>query len=87
VRPVNSVSLEAGAAYFIRTDLETLGDADLDGASRSRLLGGEVYGSLVWGPDPAFRLSAGCGAFFPGPSFRKDTPVRWKANLGLIVAL
>jgi hypothetical protein len=86
-RPVKSFSFEAGAAYFIRTDLETLGDGELDGASGSRLLGGEVYGSVVWGPDPAFRLSAGGGAFFPGGAFRKDAAVRWKADLGMIVAL
>jgi hypothetical protein len=89
VRPVNSFSIEAGAGYFIRTDLETLGDRDLDGVSSSRLLGGEVYGALVWGPDPAFRLSAGGGAFFPGwgGAFRKGTAVRWKADMGLIVSL
>jgi hypothetical protein len=88
-RPVKSFSLEAGAAYFIRTDLETLGDKDLDGASRSRLLGGEVYGALVWGPDPAFRLSAGGGAFFSGwgRAFREDAPVKWRADCGLIIAL
>jgi hypothetical protein len=88
-RPVKSVSLEAGAAYFIRTDLETLKDKDLDGASGSRLLGGEVYGSLVWGPDSAFRLSAGGGAFFPGwgGAFLKDAAGRWKADFGVIVAL
>jgi hypothetical protein len=88
-RPAASFSLEAGAAYFIRTDLETLGGPDLDGASSSRLLGGEVYGSLVWAPDPAFRLSGGGGAFFPGwgGAYREGAAVTWKANLGLLVSL
>jgi hypothetical protein len=88
-RPLSDFSFEVGAAYFIRADLETLGDPDLDGDSSSRLLGGEVYGSLVWAPDPAFRLSAECGAFFPGlgGAYREDAPVKWKANLGLIVSL
>jgi hypothetical protein len=82
-------SLEAGADYFIRTDLETLADAELDGASESRLLGPEMYGSLVWAPDAAIRISAGGGAFNPrwGEAFPKNTPVRWKANLGLIISL
>jgi hypothetical protein len=88
-RPLAGFSMEAGAGYFIRTDLETLEDGDLDSASSSRLLGGEVYGSLVWGPDPAFRLNAGGGVFFPGwgEAYRKDAPVKWKANVGLIIAL
>jgi hypothetical protein len=88
-RPLAALSAVAGAAYFIRTDLETLGDAELDGDSDSRLLGGEVYGSLVWAPDPAFRLNAGGGAFFPswGGAFRGDAPVRWKVSFGLIVSL
>jgi hypothetical protein len=88
-RPLSALSAGAGAAYFIRTDLETLGDADLDGDSESRLLGGEVYGSLVWAPDPAIRLNLLGGAFFPGwgGAFREDAPVRWKVNVGLIVSL
>jgi hypothetical protein len=88
-RPGASFSLEAGAAYFIRTDVETLGDPGLDGDSESRLLGGEVYGSLVWAPDPAFRFSAGGGAFFPGwgGAFREGAAVKWKADLGLLVSL
>jgi hypothetical protein len=88
-RPHPVFSGEAGAAYFVRTDLETLGDGELDGASDSRLLGGEVYGSVVWAPDPAFRFNAGGGAFFPGwgGAFREGTPVRWKINLGLLMSL
>jgi hypothetical protein len=88
-RPRAVLSAGAGAAYFIRTDLETLGNEDPDKASDSRLLGGEVYGSLIWAPDPALRLTLGGGAFFPGwgGAFREDAPVRWKVNLGLIVSL
>jgi hypothetical protein len=88
-RPVNAFSLEGSAAYFIRTDRETLRDRELDEASESLLLGGEVYGSLVWAPDPALRFSAGIGAFFPrwGKAFLSNTPVRWKADLGLMVSL
>jgi hypothetical protein len=89
VRPLVGFSVEGGAAYFIRTDLETLWDRDLDSTSTSRLLGGELYGSVVWAPDPAFRVSAGGGAFFPGwgQAYREGTPVRWKVNLGVIVSL
>lgn len=88
-RPLAGFSFDAGAGYFIRTDLETLGDSGLDSASNSRLLGGELYGSLVWAPGPAFRFSAGGGAFFPGwgGAYREGAAVRWKANVGLIVSL
>jgi hypothetical protein len=89
VRPVSEISVEAGAGYFIRTDRETLGDAELDGGSDSRALGGELYGFLVWAPDSVFRFSAGGGAFFPGwgGAFREGAPVRWKTTFGLIVSL
>jgi hypothetical protein len=88
-RPANSFSLDMGGAYFIRTDFVTLQDAALDGTSESRLLGAELYASLVWAPDAALRFSAGGGAFFPGwgGAFAKNTPVRWKANLGLLLSL
>jgi hypothetical protein len=89
LRPLTEVSFEAGTAYFIRTDLETLGDPELDGSSDSRLLGGELSGALVWAPDPALRLSAGAGAFFPqwGKAFSENAQTRWKINLGLLVSL
>jgi hypothetical protein len=89
MRPLAGFSVEAGAAYFIRTDLETLWGQDLDVDSTSRLLGGELYGSVVWAPDPAFRVSTGGGAFFPGwgKAYREGAPVRWKATVGLIVSL
>jgi hypothetical protein len=88
-RPLAGLSAGAGLGYFIRTDLETLGDADLDAGSESRLLGGELYGSLIWTPDAALMLNLGGGAFFPGwgGAFREDAPIRWKVNLGVTVSL
>jgi hypothetical protein len=86
-RPLAGFSFDTGAAYFIRTDVETLGDADIDGDSDSRLLGGELYGSAVWSPDSVFRFSAGIGAFFPGGAYREDASARWKINFGVIVSL
>jgi hypothetical protein len=86
-RPLAGFSFETGAAYFIRTDVETLGDGALDGDSDSRLLGGEVYGSAVWSPDSVFRFSAGIGTFFPGGAYREDAPARWNINFGVIVSL
>jgi hypothetical protein len=87
--PLAGFSFEAGTAYFIRTDVETLGDEDIDGDSLSRLLGGELYGSAVWSPDSVFRFSAGIGAFFPGlgGAYREGAPVRWKINFGLSMSI
>jgi hypothetical protein len=89
LRPLAAFSFEAGTAYFIRTDLETLGDPELDESSDSRLLGGELSGALVWAPDPALRFSAGAGAFFPqwGGAFSENAQTRWKIKLGLLVSL
>jgi hypothetical protein len=88
-RPLAGISAGAGAGYFIRTDLESLGDGELDAASESRLLGGELTGSLLWAPDPALMLNLGGGAFFPGwgGAFREGAPLRWKLNLQVIVSL
>jgi hypothetical protein len=89
VRPAPEFSVEGGGAYFIRTDLETLEDPDLDGASESRSLGGELYGFAAWGPDSVFRMSAGGGVFFPrwGNAYRDEAPVRWNVKIGLILSL
>ncbi|WP_010263892.1 hypothetical protein [Treponema primitia] len=83
------VSVSAGTTYFIRTDTETFNDADLDPQSSSLLLGGELYGSVIWAIDSILRFTAGGGAFFPqwGGAFAADTPLRWKVNAGVTVSL
>ncbi|MFP3043748.1 hypothetical protein LQZ19_18205 [Treponema primitia] len=83
------VSATAQAVYFIRTDTETYADADIDPESSSHLLGGEVYGSLIWAFDSTTRFTVGGGAFLPqlGGVFKTDAPVRWKASAGIIVSL
>jgi hypothetical protein len=86
-RPHAALSAEGGAAWFIRTDSETLRDGDLDGSSDSPFLGSEVYGSLIWAAGSSLRLNAGAGAFFPGGAFRDGAEIRWKMNLGLILSL
>jgi hypothetical protein len=88
-RPHKTFSFEGAFSYFIRTDLKTLEDVDIDMASNSRLLGGELYGSLVWAPQAEFRITAGGGAFFPGMggAFNEDADIRWKAKLALLVSL
>jgi hypothetical protein len=86
VRPLTVLSANAGAGYFIRTDLETLQDKELTAVSPA--LGGELYGSLVWAPQSALSISAGGGAFFPGwgGAFIAGAAIRWKARLGMTVS-
>jgi hypothetical protein len=83
-----SLSMEIQAAYFFRTDSRTYGDPDLDRASLSPLLGGEVYGGLTWAPVSDISLSLGGGAFFPqwGKAFAPDTPARWRVSLETILS-
>ncbi|WP_010263977.1 hypothetical protein [Treponema primitia] len=83
-----TLSAEAGTGYFVRTDVETLGDKDLDPDSDSRFLGGELFGSLAWAPQSALRLTAGGGVFFPewGGAFVSGAGLRWKASMGVMVS-
>jgi hypothetical protein len=87
-RPHSSFSAEGGFGYFIRTDLETLSEGELDPAADSRALGGELYVSLVWAPQSAIRLTAGAGAFFPqmGGAFVSDAETRIKASFGAVIS-
>lgn len=86
-RPHESFSFSLGATVFWRTDLETFSDPELDRASKERFLGTEVYGTLVWSPDSALRLSAGGGAFIPGGAFTEEAGPRWELRAGAALSL
>jgi hypothetical protein len=86
-RPHKTLSLSGEAVAFWRTDVETFKDTGLDGASKDRYLGTELAGSLVWAFQSALRANAGGGVFFPGGAFAANTPIRWKINAGIILAL
>jgi hypothetical protein len=80
------LSGEFTAGYFFRTDTDAYGDPELDGDSRSPLLGGEISGSLTWAPVSDISLSLGGGVFFPqlGKSFAADAATRWRISLETI---
>jgi hypothetical protein len=86
-RPHRVFSFSAMTAFFGRTDLETFKDGELDGASKDRFLGWELYGQVIWAPQSVLRFSAGGGAFFPGGAFVEGAGIRWKINAGLILSL
>jgi hypothetical protein len=81
-------SVEAQAAYFFRTDSHTYSDPDLDEISLSPLLGGEVYGGLIWTPVSDLSFTLGAGAFLPqlGKAFADDTSLRWRVSLETILS-
>jgi hypothetical protein len=87
-RLYQSLSAEVSAAYFFRTDSYTYSDAELDADSLSPLLGGEVYGGLVWAPVSDISFSLGGGAFFPklGKSFVDGASPRWRVSLETILS-
>jgi hypothetical protein len=88
VRLRQFLSADLQAAYFFRTDAHTYDDPDLDGASRSPLLGGEISGGLTWAPVSDISASLGGGVFFPrlGKSFATDASPRWRISLETIIS-
>jgi hypothetical protein len=85
-----TLSAEAAAVYFLRTDTSTFSDdAELDPAKDSLALGMELLGRLIWAPDPDVRFTLNAGAFFPnlGGAFTDDAKIRFKTSLGLIISL
>jgi hypothetical protein len=84
----NSLSAEVSAAYFFRTDSHSYSDPELDGASLSPLLGGEIAGGLTWAPVSDISFTLGGGVFFPqwGKAFAADTSARWRVSLETVLS-
>jgi hypothetical protein len=84
----DSLSAEVSAAYFFRTDTHSYRDPDIDEASLSPLLGGEVSGGLTWAPVSDVSFTLGGGAFFPqsGRAFAAGAPARWRVSLETILS-
>jgi hypothetical protein len=87
VRPSSAFSFSAAALVFLRTDLETFKDPELDFVSKDRFLGEEFYGQVVWAPQLPIRMTAGAGFFLPGGAFIKDAGPRWKVSAGFVLSL
>jgi hypothetical protein len=73
--------------YFVRTDEGSVSGQDFS-VSDARLLGGELFGSLLWAPKSDIALTLQGGAFFPGTGdvFENEAPVWWEASLGLVLS-
>ncbi|MDR3249415.1 MAG: hypothetical protein LBT39_11590 [Treponema sp.] len=85
-RLYQSFSVSAEGIYFIRTDGKTLTGTEYPPSS-SRLMGGELYGTVRWALTEDLMINIGGGAFFPGDAFVPNTPIRWKLAAGLIFSL
>jgi hypothetical protein len=79
----SAFSASLSAAYFFRTDETTYSHPDMEASTRSPLLGGEVYGGLIWTPWSDLSVSAGGGVFFPqwGKYFKKDAGLTYRITL------
>jgi hypothetical protein len=80
-----TVSVSGSGTYFFRTDGDTLIGVDYP-ASDSRMVGGELYGTILWAPASDLMLTLGGGAFLPktGNVFDDSTPVRWRFATGIV---
>jgi hypothetical protein len=77
------LATDVSGAYYFRTDTVTFYHPDMDPRSASPLLGGEVYGGLVWTPFSDVLFSAGGGVFFPrtGKVFNDDAGLICRVSL------
>jgi hypothetical protein len=78
-----ALSASLSAAYFFRTDEITYSDPGMEASTRSPLLGGELYGGVIWAPWSDLSISAGGGVFFPqwGKYFKKDAGLIYRISL------
>jgi hypothetical protein len=76
-------SASLSTAYFFRTDETTYSASGMEASTRSPLLGGEIYGGVIWTPLSDLSFSAGGGVFFPqwGKYFKKGQGLTYRVNL------
>jgi hypothetical protein len=88
VRLHQKVEAEAAATYFFRTDRETFQDWDLNSASNSATLGGELYAGLTWAPESWCNINAGFGIFLPGlgRAYQPQADPKWRLETGLTLS-
>jgi hypothetical protein len=85
----DALSADLSAAYFFRTDETTYSDSGVEPSTRSLLLGGEIYGGLIWDPWSDLSVSVGGGVFFPqwGKYFKEDAGLKYRITLEAVFSL
>jgi len=76
------------ASYFIRNDLGTITSYPVTPNSDGYFLGPEAYLRMLWSPMSDIQFNFGGGAFFPSlGDAGSDEPLRWRADLKVIIAI
>jgi len=87
-RMSKSVSTNMAFTYFLRTDLGTYRSYPVTKASEGFLLGGEIFGRLIWNISTGARLNIGTGAFLPVlGDVNPDKGIVWRTSLNLIISI
>ena len=83
-RILPSLSVEAGAHYFIRTDSDSFSAPYLE--NNNYALGMELNTGLLWVPFSDLVLSLKAGVFMPktGSAWADGAPVLWRITLGTV---
>lgn len=88
VRFIESLYGELKASYYLRNDMNTILDPDIDPDSDSYSLGGEFYATAVWVPVSDISVILGGGTFIPqmGKAFESDAEIQWLVSFALVLS-
>ena len=83
-RVLPTLSVNATASYFIRSDLGTFMLLGNEGY----FLGTEIFGRALWSPFSDLLFNFGCGVFLPQTgNAASDVSMLWRIELGIIFSL
>jgi len=88
-RLAKSLSTNLAFTYFIRSDLGTYRSYPVtSGSSHGYILGGEIFGRLIWNISTGARLNLGTGVFLPSlGNANPDEKSLWRTNLNLVISI
>jgi len=88
-RLAKSLSAYMAFTYFIRNDEETYHAYPADsGGSENFLLGGELFGRLIWNISTGLRLNLGTGVFLPSlGDVNPEGYMLWRSNINLVISI
>jgi len=88
-RMAKSLSANMAFTYFIRNDLGTYRYYPISaGSSEGYLLGGELFGRLIWNISTGVRLNLGTGVFLPSlGDANPDGYMLWRTEFNLVISI
>jgi len=88
IRLHKTFSADMTASYFMRSDTITHQSYPVEAMTDSYLLGGELYGRLIWSPLSDLRFTLGGGVFVPSlGNVAPQADSKWRIELGAALAL